>query len=158
MVMKIILGADHGGFELKEEIKMYLVAKKAKVTDVGATGLDPADDFVDYAELVASEISDGESMGFLFCRNGFGMMIAANRVPGVRCGFGINEKMVKAGRNDDDINCLAIPADYMKIDEVKKIVDTFIETKFSGEERFKRRLYKLEMFGGSCCGGGCRNC
>jgi len=156
--MKIILGADHGGFELKEEIKRYLVTKKINVTDVGAAGSDPADDFVDYAELVANELGGGEGMGLLFCRNGFGMVIAANRVPGVRCGFGMDEKMVKAGRNDDDINCLAIPADYLQIDKVKKIIDTFLETKFSGEERFKRRLYKLEMVGGSCCGGGCGNC
>ena len=163
--MKIILGADHGGFELKEEIKKYLGDKKIKVADVGAEKLDEQDDFVDYAELVASEVSGGDDsasspqvMGILFCRNGFGMMIAANRVPGVRCGLGIDEKMVKAGRNDDDINCLAIPADYLKLDEVKKIVDTYLETKFSGEERFKRRLYKLEMLGGSCCGGGCGNC
>lgn len=156
--MKIILGADHGGFELKEEIKKYLVAKKVKVTDVGAEKRDEQDDFVDYAELVANDVSEGDVMGILFCRNGFGMMIAANRIPGVRCGFGIDEKMVKAGRNDDDINCLAIPADYLKLDEVKKIVDVYLETKFSGEERFKRRLYKLEMLGGSCCGGGCGNC
>lgn len=155
MAMMIILGADHGGFEMKEEIKKFLMAKKLKVTDVGAEKLDTKDDFVDYAELVASEVSGNESMGILFCRNGFGMMIAANRVPGVRCGFGMNEKMVKAGRNDDDINCLAIPADYLKLDEVKKIVEAYLETKFSGEERFKRRLYKLEMLGGSCCGGGC---
>lgn len=158
MAMKIILGADHGGFEVKEEIKKYLTSLKKKVVDVGAAGFNPADDFVDYAELVASEVSGDESMGILFCRNGFGMMIAANRVPGVRCGFGMNEKMVKAGRNDDDINCLAIPADYLKLDEVKKIINIFLETKFSGEERFKRRIYKLEMLGGSCCGGGCGNC
>jgi ribose 5-phosphate isomerase B len=156
--MKIILGADHGGFELKEEIKKYLEVRKMKVTDVGAEKLDSDDDFVDYAEFVSSEVSEGDSMGILFCRNGFGMMIAANRIPGVRCGFGIDEKMVKAGRNDDDINCLAIPADYLKTDEVKKVIDTFLNTKFSGEERFKRRLYKLEMLGGSCCGGGCGNC
>lgn len=157
--MKIYLGADHGGYKVKEEVKRWLVEKKFKVEDVGAEKFDEEDDFVDYAELVASEVSGDESMGILFCRNGFGMMIAANRVPGVRCGFGMNEKMVKAGRNDDDINCLAIPADYLKLDEVEKIVDVYLGTKFSGEERFKRRLYKLEMLGGSCCGGGgCGNC
>lgn len=157
--MKIYLGADHGGYKVKEEVERWLVEKKFKVEDVGAEKFDEEDDFVDYAELVASEVSGDGSMGILFCRNGFGMMIAANRVPGVRCGFGMNEKMVKAGRNDDDINCLAIPADYLKLDEVKKIVEAYLETKFSGEERFKRRLYKLEMLGGSCCGGGgCGNC
>ena len=128
---------------LKEEVKKYLVAKKMKVTDVGAEKLDSQDDFVDYAELVASEVSDGGSMGLLFCRNGFGMMIATNRVQGVRCGFGMNEKMVKAGRNDDDINCLAVPADYLKFEEAKKIIDIFLDTKFSGEERHIRRIKKF---------------
>jgi len=99
-------------------------------------------------------------MGILFCRNGYGMMIAANRFQGVRCGEAFDVTAVKKGRSDDDINCLSVPSDYIKDGEVKKMIEGFLKTEFSGEERYKRRLWKLEMLGGggSCCGGGCGNC
>ena len=157
--MKIILGADHGGFELKEEIKKWLMGQKHDVKDVGAEKLEPEDDFVDYAVLVAEEIAEnGEARGILFCRNGYGMMIAANRFPGVRCGEAFNIEAVSRGRTDDDINCLSVPADYIKNDNVRKMIEVFLETKFSGEEKYKRRLGKLESLGGGCCGGGCGSC
>lgn len=158
--MKIILGADHGGFALKEEIKKWLISEKYEVTDVGATGSDPEDDFVEYAEAVAEEVAgNDDARGILFCRNGYGMMIAANRFQGVRCGEAFDVEAVKKGRTDDDINCLSVPADYIKDGEVKKMIEGFLKTEFSGEERYKRRLWKLEMLsGGGCCGGGCGNC
>ncbi|MFZ2201934.1 MAG: RpiB/LacA/LacB family sugar-phosphate isomerase [Microgenomates group bacterium] len=157
--MRIILGADHGGFTLKEEIKKWL-SEKYEVKDVGAGGLDPEDDFVDYAVLVANEVAEnGETRGILFCRNGYGMMITANRFPGVRCGEAFDIEAVRRGRTDDDINCLSVPSDYIKDGEVKKMIEVFLETKFSGEEKYKRRLGKLEALGGGgCCGGGCGSC
>lgn len=156
--MKIYLGADHGGFKLKEEIKKWLIEKKFKVEDVGAVKLDEEDDFVDYAELVANEVAGTDDRGILFCRNGFGMTMAANRFTGVRCGIGVDVEMIKKGRSDDDINCLSIPADYIDLEKTKKIIDTFLTERFSEDERYKRRLYKLEMLGSGCCGGGCGNC
>ncbi|MBI2326287.1 RpiB/LacA/LacB family sugar-phosphate isomerase [Candidatus Collierbacteria bacterium] len=172
--MKIILGADHGGFKLKEEIKEWLVSETVpagrqeyEVADVGATGLDPEDDFVEYAEAVAEAVAgNDDTRGILFCRNGYGMMIAANRFQGVRCGEAFDVAAVKKGRTDDDINCLSVPSDYIKDGEVKKMIEVFLKTEFSGEERYKRRLWKLEMLGGGgtmpagrqgCCGGGCGN-
>lgn len=155
--MKLILGADHGGFKLKEEIKTWL-SEKYEVVDIGAAKLSAEDDFVDYAVLVAEEVANSESVyGILFCRNGYGMMIAANRFPGVRCGEAFDIEAVKRGRTDDDINCLSVPADYVKDGDVKKMIEVFLKTKFSGEERYKRRLWKLEAIsgGGGCCGGGC---
>jgi ribose 5-phosphate isomerase B len=162
--MRIIVGADHGGFKLKEEIKKWLTEQKYEVLDVGAEKLDGEDDFVDYAELVAEEVAgDPGARGILFCRNGFGMMIAANRFQGVRCGEAFDIEAIKRGRSDDDINCLSVPADYIKGGEAEKMIETFLKTDFSGEERYKRRLWKLEMIsGGGCsCGGGgcsCGNC
>jgi len=142
--MKIILGADHGGFELKEEIKKWLMGQKHDVKDVGAEKLEPEDDFVDYAVLVAEQVaSDPETLGILFCRNGYGMMIAANRFGGVRCGEAFDIEAVRRGRTDDDINCLSVAADYIKNDKVRKMIEVFLETKFSGEEKYKRRLGKL---------------
>lgn len=175
--MKVILGADHGGFQLKEEIKKWLsrgntrdlgvprVAEKYEVVDVGAEEMDPDDDYVDYAVMVAEEVAgDQEARGILFCRNGFGMMIAANRYPGVRCGEAFDVAAVKRGRTDDDINCLSVPSDYIKDGDVKKMIEAFLKTKFSGKDRYRRRLMKLEMVGGGgcgeegCCGGGCGSC
>lgn len=164
--MRIVLGADHGGFKLKDEIKKWLETEKYKVMDVGADELNMGDDYVDYAALVAEEVAAGEDpstgsgqvRGLLFCRNGFGMMIAANRFSGVRCGEAFDAAAVKKGRTDDDINCLSIPADYIKDGEVKEMIKTFLETEFSGEEKYKRRLWKLETLGGGCCGGGCGDC
>ena len=156
--MRIVIGADHGGFSLKEEIKKWLLSQKYEVLDVGASELDEEDDFVDYAQLVAEETAEDEEVkGILFCRNGFGMMIAANRFSGVRCGEAFDVDAIKRGRSDDDINCLSVPADYLKDGEVKKMIETFLTTEFSGEERYKRRLWKLEMLnsGGGCCSGGC---
>lgn len=158
--MKIILGADHGGFALKEEIKKWLVEEKHEVLDVGAEKLVADDDYVDYAALVAEEVAGLDDVfGILFCRNGFGMMIAANRYAGVRCGEAFDAEAVKRGRTDDDINCLSIPADYVKGEAVRKMIEVFLKTKFSGEDKYKRRLWKLEnLSGGECCGGGCGNC
>ncbi len=155
--MKIILGADHGGFVLKEEVKRWLVEKKHKVKDDGAVKLDPEDDYVDYAVLVANDVADDEeARGILFCRNGYGMMIAANRFSQIRCGEAFGIEAVRRGRTDDDINCLAVPADYFKDEAVKKMIEVFLKTKFDGEARYQRRLEKLaNLSGGGCCGGGC---
>ncbi|MBI1871949.1 RpiB/LacA/LacB family sugar-phosphate isomerase [Candidatus Collierbacteria bacterium] len=155
--MRIILGADHGGYKLKKEIKKWLLDQKYVVVDIGAEYLDPDDDFVDYAVMVAEEVVAHEgARGILFCRNGFGMMIAANRYKGVRCGEAFDVTAVKRGRTDDDINCLSVPSDYIKEGDVKKMIEVFLKTKVSRAERYKRRLWKLEMVGGGGCGdGGC---
>ncbi len=143
--MKIFLGADHGGFEIKEQIKEYLTNRgRDEVTDLGSTQLDEGDDYVDYAVMVARELEgDSQARGLLFCRNGMGMVITANRFSGVRCGFGFDSEAVKRGRTDDDINCLAIPADYLDVSAVRDIVDAFLSNDFSDEERYTRRISKL---------------
>jgi len=152
--MKIIIGADHGGFTFKEEVKKWLAGLGHDVKDIGAEKLDPDDDYVDYAALVAGELSDDESLkGVLFCRNGYGTMITANRVAGVRCGLAFDKLAVAKGRNDDDINCLSIPSDYLTLEQAKSMVSIFLETKFSDVERYKRRLWKLSTLSGGCCGG-----
>ncbi|MBI3954620.1 RpiB/LacA/LacB family sugar-phosphate isomerase [Candidatus Collierbacteria bacterium] len=158
--MKLVLGADHGGFKLKEAVKSWLINSAYSVVDVGALKLEKEDDFVDYATLAAVEVAnDEQAMGILFCRNGLGMMIAANRFPKIRCGVGFDGGAVERGRSDDDINCLAVPADYLSEKEAKKMIEIFLRTKFSGKEKYKRRLIKIENLGSDlsgrgCCGGG----
>lgn len=144
--MKIFIGADHGGFLLKERVKDWYRSWRYEVNDVGAKSLEGDDDYVDYALLVARELrKDHNDRGILLCRNGFGMMIVANRLAGVRCGLGFDVEAVRRGRNDDDINCLAIPADYVNEEKLKEMLEMFLVTPFSGEERFLRRLKKLAM-------------
>lgn len=142
--MKIYIGADHGGYALKEEIKTWLKGLGFEASDMGAESLDSDDDYVDYAVRVAREVRRSpENMGILICRNGMGMTIASNRLAGVRCGLGFSKEAVEKGRSDDDINCLALPADYIDINQAKEMCKIFMETAYSGEERYNNRLKKL---------------
>lgn len=157
--MKIYLGADHGGFKLKEEIKGWL-ATGHEVVDLGASKLDEDDDFIEPAVAVAEALEfDREARGILLCRNGVGVAIVANRYGGVRCALGFDPEQTEKARSDDDVNCLSLPADYLNSEIARNIVQVFLKTKFSGEERYRRRLEKLEQLtggcGDGCCGGGC---
>lgn len=159
--MRVILAADHGGFEMKEKLKKYLKEKGYEGVDVGASELREGDDFVDYALEAGQRLQmNFDDRGIVLCRNGVGVSIVANRLSGVRCVLGFDKKQVERAREDDDVNCLALPADYLDLEKAKELVEVFLETKFSNEERFRRRLIKLEMVGemGGCCGGGCGNC
>ena len=156
--MNIYLGTDHGGFEMKEELKKWLVQKEYEVIDVGAHELDKEDDFVDYAQRASEQMSDdSDGVGILLCKNGVGVSVVANRFLGIRCVLGFDEGQVEKARNDDDVNCLALPAEYIDLEMAKKLVVKFLETDFGGEERFVRRIHKLENMSamGGCCGGGC---
>lgn len=148
--MKIILGADHGGFEMKERVKSWLgdptspaATLGASVVDVGNKELDPDDDYVDYAVRAVMERREGDRV-ILFCRNGVGMEIVANKRRGVRCGLGFGPEAVRKGRTDDDINALAIPADYCTEEEAKEMVKLFMTTEFSRLARYQKRLVKLD--------------
>ena len=144
--MKVVLGADHGGWKMKEEVKVWLEKGGHEVVDMGALEEVLNDDYVDFASLVGKELEKDKDMrGVLFCRNGFGMVIAANRFGGVRCGFGFDKGAVGKGRIDDDINCLSIPSEYVDFGKVKDMIKVFLEVEFSGEERYKRRLSKLAL-------------
>ena len=152
--MKVWLGADHAGFKKKEMLKEWLKSEGYEIEDVGVFDEKGRVDFVDFAILVASELEEDErDRGVLFCRNGFGMVMAANRFSKVRCGFGFDVEAVRKGREKDDINCVAIPADYMEEKKIKEMVKIMLETDFIGEERHKRRIEKLSLTEG--CGSGC---
>ena len=142
--MHVILGSDHGGFQLKEKIKVWLLNEGYEVVDVGAAFLTPDDDYVDYAKAAVKEAVSKEDRIVLFCRNGFGMMIAANRFVGVRCGLAFGEEAVAKGRTDDDINCLSVPADYMDEVLVQRMIKIFLTEKFADGENYKRRVMKLD--------------
>lgn len=141
--MKVILGADHGGFEMKQSVKKWL-SEKYTVEDVGADTLTPEDDFVYYAKRAIKAVTSSGDRVILFCRNGFGMMMAANRFIGSRCGLAFEVEPVRKGRTDDDINCLSIPTDYVDEKRVREMIEVFLNEEFSREDKYKRRVMKLD--------------
>lgn len=143
--MKIFIGADHRGYDLKEKIAGWLFEMDHAFQDLGAQSLDPGDDYTKYAEEVASLVKDNPgSRGILLCGSGVGVDIVANKFDGVRASIGKSVLQVKAGRNDDDMNILVIAADYTSEKEAKAMLIAFLETKFDKEARHERRLEEIE--------------
>ena len=143
--MQVYLGADHRGFKLKEKIKKWLEKWGYEIKDMGASEFDLEDDYTLYAEKVGSIVGKEKgARGVLLCGSGVGVDVTANKFDGVRASIGKTSEQVKAGRSDDNMNILVIAADYTKEDEAKKMVKTFLETKFEGKARQKRRLSDIE--------------
>jgi len=141
--MKIALGADHAGFELKEKIKQKLAAEDITVDDRG-TNSTASVDYPDYARAVAEEVAANKAdLGILVCSTGIGMSIAANKVPGIRAAKVDTEFEAERSREHNDANVLALGADTVSSDEAMKIVDTWLKTPFSNGERHERRVQKI---------------
>jgi ribose 5-phosphate isomerase B len=145
--MTIYLGADHGGFELKNQLKAWLIEQGRQVEDCGALAFDPADDYPDYAFAVAKKVAANPgSLGILSCRSGAGMVIAANKVSGIRAANAVSVQDTKFNRDHDDINVIAISGNWMQIEQAKEIVQVFLDTAFSQVERHVKRLAKIANF------------
>jgi ribose 5-phosphate isomerase B len=143
--MKIFLGADHRGYQLKEKIAQWLFELEHAYQDVGANYLDPHDDYTKYAEEVASLVAQNEgSRGILLCGSGVGVEVLANKFDGIRAAIGKDVFQVEAGRNDDDMNVLVIAADFTDEKDAKAMVIAFLETKFSGKDRYERRIEEIK--------------
>ena len=148
--MKIVIAADHGGFELKNALKKFLEEKGYTVEDKGPETLDPEDDYPDYGKKVAervgkdgSEIGQQDIMGILICRSAAGIIIAANKVKGVRAVAVHDEKGAKHSREHNDANVLGLSGDWTSESKAKKLVTIWLETPYSNEERHTRRLKKI---------------
>ena len=142
----VYLGADHGGFELKEKIKEYLERKNISYEDLGACSKDSVD-YPDYAFAVGEKVVSGDpekNRGVMVCTTGLGACIAVNKIRGIRGAMGYNEEAIKKARLDVNVNvlCLGGTNDHQ---EALKILDTFLETPFSGEERHARRVNKIKQ-------------
>ena len=141
----IYLGADHRGFELKEKFKRWLGELGYKHEDMGAFEYNRDDDYPDFAKAVAEKVaSEASAKGILICGSGIGVAIAANKIKGMRAGTAANAEQVRASVNDEDLNVLALSADYTSEEQAKEITKTFLETKFSGVERHVRRVNKIK--------------
>jgi len=144
--MVIYLGADHGGFNLKEQIKGSLKEKGyAEIFDLGNTKKEEEDDYPDFAKEVGRKVSENPegTRGIVICRSGAGVDIVANKFPAVRSVLGISANQVFDSRHDDNVNVLSIAADFVDPSEAQAMVQAFLSTPFGREERFTRRLGKI---------------
>jgi ribose 5-phosphate isomerase B len=144
--MLIYIGADHRGFALKEYLKKYLKSDGYEIVDFGNSKLDENDDYVDFGIAVAKEVSKDPSLGVgvLICGSGVGMDIVANKFRNVHSSLCFSVDQAMAARNDDSVNILSIPADFVDEDVAKKIVAVWLQTKFDGEQNHVRRVKKIE--------------
>ncbi|HEX8226453.1 MAG TPA: RpiB/LacA/LacB family sugar-phosphate isomerase [Candidatus Saccharimonadales bacterium] len=152
--MKIYIGADHNGFELKKHLYDYLLRSGYDVIDAGDLNRDPNDDFPQFAgRAVTGLLADDDfggpdgAKGILICGSGQGMCMAANRFKGIRASLCWNLTEARSARNDDDANVLCLSASSLDHDKAKAIVTTWLNTPFAGATRFKRRLQALDQLG-----------
>jgi ribose 5-phosphate isomerase B len=140
--MKIALGADHAGFELKEKIKQKLAAQGITVDDRG-TNSTASCDYPDFARAVAEQVTAHVAdLGILVCSTGIGMSIAANKVPGIRAAKVDTEFEAERSREHNDANVLTLGANIVGEDVASKIVDKWLATPFAGG-RHERRVEKI---------------
>ena len=144
----IYLGADHRGYYLKEAIKKFLKSRKIEFEDLGNLNYDKDDDYPDFAEKVAKEVQkDPENnLGILICGTGLGMGIASNRFKNVRAILALSGWLARKGKEEDKANVLCLAGDITDESTAFRIVDEFLKAKFLNEERYKRRIEKIENF------------
>ena len=145
--MKIYLGADHGGFDLKEKIKGWLTEWGYEFEDLGNTVFDPEDDYPDFAFKVAENVAKNpESRGIMACRSAAGMVIAANKIKRIRAVSAFDVASAKHSREHNDTNVLGLSGDWMDEATAQEILRVFLGTPFSGEKRHQRRIEKIKKY------------
>lgn len=144
--MTIFIAADHRGFDLKNAIIEYLHEKNIRIEDLGAYEKNMEDDYPDYAKKVAQAVLQNleNNLGIVICGSGVGVAIACNRFKNIRAGVAFLPDQVKHTRENDHINILSLPADYLSVEEAYKIVDAFLEALPKNEEKYLRRIKKLD--------------
>ncbi|PIT97725.1 MAG: hypothetical protein COT71_04565 [Candidatus Andersenbacteria bacterium CG10_big_fil_rev_8_21_14_0_10_54_11] len=141
---EIVLAADHNGFEMKRAVQRWLEAAGYTVIDAGARQLDPKDDYPDIAFAAGRQIAaDPARRGIMFCGSGVGMAVAANKVCGILAATIHDPSLARAAQRDDNINVLALGADYIDLDTAKSVIDAWLQTPFSGAVRHRRRIKKI---------------
>lgn len=142
--MKIAIGADHGAFDRKEMVIKHLEEKGYTVKDFGTYSIDSCD-YPEYGKAVANAVANGEyDKGIVMCTTGIGISITANKVKGIRCALCSDVTSARLTREHNDANVLAIGAGIIGPNLTMDIVDMFLTTEFSGEEKHARRISKIE--------------
>ena len=143
--MKVYLASDHAGFELKNQIKSFLLKAGYNAEDCGALSFDKNDDYPDFIVKAAQKVSENpKSMGIVFGKSGAGECIAANKIKGVRAVLGFSKENVELSRLHNDANVLSLGSSFTNGELAKSLVKIFLETPFSNEERHKRRIEKIK--------------
>jgi ribose 5-phosphate isomerase B len=144
MIMKIGIAADHGGFELKQVIHPFLLSLNYEVTDFGAYGQNDLDDYPDYVIPLSEAIAAKEiERGIAICGSGVGAAIVGNKIHGVRASLITDHFSAHQGVEDDDMNLLCLGGRITGFAIAKELVKVFLESKFSGGEKYVRRLNKI---------------
>lgn len=146
--MKIYLGTDHAGYELKEQLKQFLISELGyDVVDFGAESFDGEDDYPDFIKPVAKAVAnDGDSLGIVLGGSGQGEAITANRQQGVRAVvyYGGPIEIIKLSREHNNANILSLGARFVSFDDAKSVVKLWLDTPFSQKERHQRRIKKID--------------
>ena len=142
--MRVAIGADHGGYALKDEIKSFLESLGHEMIDVGAHNLDPADDFPDFTKPLAESVASGSAdRGIMICGSGVGASVAANKVKGIRASVCHDTYSAHQGVEHDDMNVLCLGARIVGIELARELAGAFLSAEYVPEERFQRRLDKV---------------
>lgn len=146
--MKIYIASDHAGYEMKKVLVGHLELMGHEVVDKGLDHLDPTDDYPDFVALVAEGVTEegSEAKGIVIGGSGQGEAMEANRLFGARAAvyYGGPEEIIKLAREHNDANILSLGARFISEQEAKHAVGVFLSTHFSGDERHKRRILKLD--------------
>ncbi len=142
--MRVAIGADHGGYELKEELSALLSAAGHEVVDVGAHTMDSSDDYPDFAAAVAKTVASKDAeRGIMVCGSGVGASVASNKVKGARASVCHDTYSAHQGVEYDDMNVLCLGARIVGIELAREVATAFLSAQFTGEERHQRRLDKV---------------
>ncbi len=142
--MRIVIGSDHAGYDLKEMLKEYIAGLGHEVIDVGTDSTEPVD-YPDFARAVGEAVAGGKGdRGVLVCGSGIGASIAANKIPGIRAGICHDAYSAAQGVEHDNMNVLAMGERVIGRELAKLIVKTYLGAEFSGEERHVRRVGKIK--------------
>ncbi len=141
--MKLAIGSDHAGFELKEAVRKYLISKNIEVDDKGSYSLNRVD-YPDFGHAVALSVEAKQvDLGIIICGSGNGINMAANKHKGIRSALCWNDEIAALARQHNDANIMALPARFMSIEMAQKCVDAFLSSTFEGG-RHADRLKKID--------------
>lgn len=143
--MKIYLATDHAGFNLKEEVKKYLLSLGYSVEDCGAFSFDKNDDYPEIIAKAAKAVSkDKASMAIVFGKSGAGEEIVANKFDNVRAVLGFSKENVRLSREHNNANVLSLGSEFMSFEKAKELILIFLKTPFSNDPRHVRRIEEIE--------------
>lgn len=147
--MRIYLGTDHAGFDLKEKLKVYLQDLGYEIEDMGNFVFEQNDDYPDFILPVAKKIAEDpeNNRGIILGGSGQGEAMAANRIKGVRAAvvYNFNDEIIRLSREHNDANVLSLGARFISEDEAREAVKFWLETEFSNDECHKRRIEKIDQ-------------